>query len=117
MNPGSSGSVAAPNCGEVLKVERWRRRSGSPLAALSSWASAAPVKPCPATPAAAARVARAACANIDLKEAGAQERVGLEDPSALEHGLNAASVVRGRVFDVCPLALKVTCVPRFIFGI
>lgn len=43
--------------------------------------------------------------------------MGHEDPSEREHGMNAPNVVRGRVFDVCPLSLKVTCVQHFVFGI
>lgn len=42
--------------------------------------------------------------------------MGHEDPTALEHGLNASAAVRGRLFDVCPLSLKVTCVQHLMFA-
>lgn len=52
------------------------------------------------------QVAGVPCANIDLKESVKKERVGHEDPSEMEQGLNAVNIVRGRVFLICVLCLS-----------
>lgn len=66
------------------------------------------------------QVAGVPCANIDLKEAGEQERVGHEDPCEMEQGLNAVNVVSGRECLMCVLCLSSyeshPC-PAFQFGI
>lgn len=74
-----------------------------PLAILSSSDLIERVKQCMVNLTGVHQVAGVPCANIDLKEWVKKERVGHEDPSEMEPGLN---IVRGRLCLICVLCLS-----------